>query len=290
MTAAAVVLAGRGVAADKKAAADPDKTYTIKLKKEPNVGKSVVVRDSEKTTGTIKISAQDKLLQEQKTNESKEEVYTKVVLEKGDKYPKKFQRTYKKATLSLGGKSVPRHYQGRTVLFELKEGKYQAKVEGEPALDEKDLTALAQDAPDPDKPDMTEVFLPKRAVKVNQSWTINNKLLAKGFAKVGKLDTAKTEGKAKLVKVYDKEGKQFGVIEYEVKLALKSMKAVSFETPGSFVIKGTMDTAIDGSTTEGVLTMTGKLKGKGSVMQKDQELTVEMNLEMSGKKERCAEK
>jgi hypothetical protein len=285
-----LLLAGPGLAAQKNAPVAKDQTYTIKIKREPAVGKSVVVRDSEKTTGSVKISSEGKLLQEQKPNDSKEEVYTKVVLEKGKKYPKKFQRIYKKAVLSMGGKSKPRSYQERTVIFELKEGKYQATVEGEPALSRKDLAALVEDAPDPDKPDMEEVFLPKGPVKVNHAWEMDTGLLAKGFAKIGKLDTAKIKGKAKLVKVYKKGSKQFGVIEFEVNLAVKSMKGLSFETPATFDIKGTVDTAIDGSSTAAVLKMTGKLTGTSTVQQEDMKIKVELNIEMSGTKERSEEK
>ena len=67
-------------------------------------------------------------------------------------------------------------------------------------------------------------------------------------------------------------------------------KRLSFETPAAFDIKGTVDTAIDGSSTAGVLKMTGKLTGTSTVQQEDMKIKVELNIEMSGPKERSEEK
>jgi hypothetical protein len=288
LAAAVLVLGGCSKAASDKTSTPADtKAYTLKVKLFPDAGKTVEVTDSEKTTGSVKVSAGNKA-KEEKQDEVKEETYTETVLEKGDPHPKKVQRTYKKASSTKGGKDVTRPYQGRTVMFELEDGKYTAKAEGQPPLSKRDLDGLAEKVYDPAKPDLDEILLPKGAVKVNESWTLDYKQLAKSFAKTGELDIDKTKAEAKLAKVYEKAGKQHGVIEFDLNMAIKDLKGLKFDPPALLRFKGTMDSAIDGSSTAAVAEMAGTFTGKTS--SPDGKVTIGLDLAVTMKKERSAEK
>jgi hypothetical protein len=275
-------------AASLAAAPAPD-TYTLKLKHDPDPGKSIVIKDNQEQTSTVRVLDVDgKLLKEDKPEEAKEEVYTETVLEKGDKHPKKFTRAFAKATRTVNGKTSPRSYQGRTVVFELKDGKYEVTAEGEPPLAPKDREDLAQQVNKAQEtPD--EVLLPKAPVKVGDRWPIDNKALAKSFAQVGQLDAEKTRAEATLVKAYQKDGRQYGVIEVTMKLAIRRMPNLKFDPPASMDLKTTLDAVIDGSSPAGVMKMEGKLNGKTSVSQEGMTFTIDMHVETSGSQEHSPE-
>jgi hypothetical protein len=265
-------------------------TYTIKFRSDPAAGKSATVRDAHRNAGTVKVlDAGGKLLREQKPNEAEEEAYTETVLEAGGKHPKKYQRVYEKAQRGEAGKLRPRSYQGRTVLFELRDGQYVVRAVGTPALAPADLKDLTTKANDQLKSSPDELFLPKKPVAVGDSWDADKKLLPE-LARGDELDLGKSAGRAKLLKAYAKDGKQFGVIEVDLKLAVKTMQGLTCDPPARFNIKGTIDTAIDGSSTAATMTMTFRLSSKAQVEQDGMKFTVEMSLEGSGKLERSAEK
>ena len=276
------------------AAEAQDKAYTIKIKEKPDVGMSIVTKDVDKQTGVIKVlDAQGQLLNENKVNKAKEEIYTEVILEKGDKHPKKYKQTYEKAIETEDGKTTARSYQGRTLLYELKDGKYQLGVVGKPPLDEKDVTQLLEKANEEleKNVDLDKLFLPGKPVKVGDTWTLDNKMLVEAFNdKKLTLDAAKSKGTGKLVKAYQKDGKQWGVLQIDLKLALQTIEGLKLDTPAEMDLQASLDVAIDGSSTAGVMTMTGKMTLKSQFEQAGMKFRIEGSVELSGKKEASAEK
>ncbi len=264
----------------------------IRFKSHADAGKNVVVKDKDKESVTVKLTdAAGKVVQRQTTTETFENVYTETVLEKGDRQPKKFKRVYDKATADDGKKTSNRSYHGRGVRFELKDGKYQLAVEGLPALEAPDAQALLEQVNDPTaETEMDRIIVPKKAVKPGDAWSIDGKELAAALAKTAELDPDKTKAGAKLLRVYQKDGAQFGVLEVELKMAVKKVKDVKFETPAVFELKGTIDGAIDGSSTARTTAMTGKMSGTGVIEDSGKKFTVELSMEMSGARERSAEK
>jgi hypothetical protein len=274
-------------------AGDQAQTYTIKLKNNPDVGKSVVHKDMDKYVVTVKVSdAGGKVLREAKPSESKEFEYTLTVQDKGDKHPKKYTQKFTKAVEDKDGKSMTRSWEGRTVIYELVDGKYKVKAEGAPELPEKDLEFLAGKANEQLKSDLDKVLLPKKAVKVGDSWPINARELANTFGNVGELDFQQTKVEGKLVKVYQKDGSQFGVIDFTMKLACKTIMPgnLKFDPPVIFDFKATLDTGIDGSSTAGVLSMTGKMAGKTTVDNAGMKFNLDIAMMMSLKTEHSGEK
>jgi hypothetical protein len=277
-----------GKGGDTKAPAD--KAYTIKIKTFPDQGKSVSHQESKTDTGSIKISDdKGKLLNEQKQDSSEEDSFTETVLEKGDKTPKKIKLVYDKAVKTEGGKSDPRSYQGLTVLLTWIDGKYDVEPEGKGTIAPKDLKEFAKRN---HEAEVIDILLPSKAVKVGDKWPVDvlafTKLLGDGEME---LDQGKSKGEGKLVKVYDKDGKQYGDIEVDLKLAPKGMgQELKFDPPGDFTMKITVKAPIDGSSTAAALTLDAKMTGKSVIDKGGMKIVMEMNMQMNGKKERSAEK
>jgi hypothetical protein len=270
---------------------DEGPSFTIKIKTYPDRGHSLLCRDADKQSGSVRfIDSEGNILEEQKPVEESEEVYRLTVLEEGEHYPRRYQHSYSKAVHGNGKRSQTRGYEGETVVYELAEGKYQLKL-GEkadvPAGERQGLTARANS--DVEAP-LDDIFRPGKPVQVGQAWAVDPKLLEKGFGGQGKLDLGRTKGEARLIKAYTKGSRQYGVIEVELEVAYSAMDQLKFNPPALFRIHGTLDTAIDGSTAEGTLKVVSKLTGRTQVEQKGAKLTLEINRTSNVVKERSAGK
>jgi hypothetical protein len=275
-------------------AAPAPETYTIKLKHNASPGKTVTIKDKSTQAGAVKVTDADgKVLMENKIDTVIEKEYTEKVLvqEKDDKRPKKYTQTYKKAVVTNEGKKKELSYQGRTIIYEIKDGKYEVTAEGDPALDKEDLNALKKEANNEDAKELDEALIPKKAVKVGESWTLDQKKLLKAFGAGSDVDASKSKAEATLTKAYKKNGKQYGIIDLNLKLAVKSMQGgLKFDPPAMMDMKFALDVCIDGTETAGALSMTAKLKGKAVIDQMGMKFTVDMSLDSNGKKEQSAEK
>jgi hypothetical protein len=273
------------------AGARADDTYTIKLKHGPDVGKSVTITDTDTKTQSNKVSDSDgKVIDDgKKRTEKLDEVYTETVLARGDKDATKYKRAYEKATRTRDGKAEARSYEGRTVLFEKKGDKFTVTAEGDKPLSKEDLEELTRKANDVDT-SRDEIFLPGKAVKVGDTWKVEGKDLVKTLGKGGNLDPEHSSAEGKLVKVYKKDNHQFGVIEMTLKLAPAATPGIKYEKTPVVEMKVTLDAAIDGSTTAGVMSMTGSMAAKGTAEAGGKTFTVDTSIEMSAKQDRSAEK
>ncbi len=267
--------------------------YTIKFKHSPEPGMSVTVKENSKETNAFTATDPNgKIVNQGKTAMVIDEVYTETVLEKGDKRPKKFKRTYEKATRTDGPNKLTLPYEGRTIIFELKGEKYTATAEGTPALPKELLEQLVSRASGNDS-EVDDAILPEKPVKVGDKWAIEPKRVAKALAKEGafELDTDKSKGDVTLIKAYMKDGTQFGVLEVSMKLAVKKVGELTFDPPATMELKATLDVSIDGSGTAGTETSTSKLQGKGTETPPGgQKIAVDLTVEGSGKKEVSASK
>ena len=270
-------------------------TYTPIIKDNPDVGKSVESRAAWKIAATFKTAdSTGKVLGETAMTQTNEEVSTMTVLAKGDKQRDKYKMFFEKAVQEEAGKVTPFSYQGRMILFERKGDKFTVTRRGGTRLHREDLEPLVNRANVQLKQDYNELIMPKKPVQVGESWPVASKELAKELAKGLNIDVARTKAQAKLARVYQKDGKQFGVIELEMKLVLDSLKQggreVKFDLPAALDVKATLDTAIDGSTTAGIMTMTGKLTGIIQLEQSGMNLSIQLNMDINSKEEHSAEK
>jgi hypothetical protein len=277
---AALVLAA-SAPSEKPATAADGPAYELKVKRFPAVGKSLTEKSTDKGNGTVKVLDDNgKVLKEEAQDETKERVFTLTTVEGGDKKPKKYKVAYEKATDTKGNNATPLSYQCKTQIYELKDDKYEITVDGGGELAAKDLKVLSEKA---NKPDDTEVFLPKKAVKVGDSWSVDLKELAKTLGKGPELDEDKSKGTVKLVKVTEKNNAKIGVLE--IKMTLVSKAAPMFPAM-TIDVDGTLETAIDGSSTAGKMTSTGKISAKGPIGK----VSLDLNIKHAEETERTAEK
>ena len=268
-------------------------SYTIKLKLHPDPGQSVVVRESSKDVGSMKfLDLQGKVLKEDKPG-VRESVYTETTLARGDKSRTKYKLMFETATEAFGDeKPTAFSFQGRTLLFEVKDSKYRVGVVGKPTLDPKTLEPLVEDANEPPAHMLLlNNVAPSEAVKVGDSWSIDVKKLATE-TKSTRYDREKSTADAKLIKVYTKNKQQFGVIEVKARLFVEALAdSIQFEPPAHHDINILVDAVIDGTSTLFVATMTRKLTGKGKVFNGKQAVAIlESDITSTDRYERSAEK
>jgi hypothetical protein len=257
--------------------------YTIKLKSYPDKGKSFVIRETEKKVGTVKFfDATGKPEDETKIDETNEAECRRTTVEEASGKPRKYKETFLKAVTTRAGNTNPTAYQGRTVLFELKNGKYEVTSLKPPALSPRDRAALAERAQE-DKLDTG--IVPGKTVKVGDTWPLSGEAFA-AFGPESEFDYAKSKGEAKLASAYEKEGHQWGVIELTIQLVIKDPKGG--ESLGSFELNGSIETAIDGSSTARKLNFSGPLKTRGKMRPGDKS-TMVMEVTFSTTEERDAE-
>jgi hypothetical protein len=260
--------------------------YALKVKRHPDVGRVVVVRKVSSESGFTKyFDDRGKLVREDRPEDVREETYSLTVLETapGARLPHKFRRSYDKALLRSGDKTTPLPYQGRSVLFELRDGNYQAAAEGQPPLSAADLARLADDAAS----DPLDNFFPGRPVKVGETWTVDPRALTGLLGKAAVENGAHGEGK--LVRVYEKDGQQFGVLEWTLRLSLQSLGVLAFSPPGLHETTLVLDTAIDGSGTAALLTANSRLSGRAGFEEMGKKLSAEIALTPSLREESSAE-
>jgi hypothetical protein len=265
-----------------------DMTFDIKLRSYPPAGASVIRKELNEQKGVRRVLDGSKVVHEDNVVSMYEAEFNEVILDPGEGQPKRFKRTYRRAVEKIGDRIKLQSYQDRTVVFELVGDKYEAQAVGEPPLPPEDLATLARKI---SKQDQIAAFLPQGSVKIGESWPINLPKFAQMIAGGGEVDVASSTGEGKLVEVRERaDGRFFGAIKLDLKVAVKNMRGMQFTPPAILEYKATLDTAIDGSTTMGTLALTGKLSGKGFVEVKGKRFAQEVIQEFSGKQERSAEK
>jgi hypothetical protein len=266
-------------------------SYTVKVKTNPAVGKSVTVTDSSDMRMAMVLSLKGMVLKDDKKNDVEETQFTTRVLEAGDPQPKKFTRTYTKAVKGEKGKPAKAFYQGETVVFELKGNAYQAVLQSGPVNDPEKLADLAKLAKNANKDSDVRALLPKTPVKVGDSWTISREALEVYLADAkddADLPNAKAAGK--LVKAYKQDGQQWGTLEYAFYIPLKKLGPLALNKPIPMQMKITVDTAIDGSSTASRSTGTASLKGSSEFVQNDMTFLLDLSMEGEFRGEHSAEK
>ncbi len=263
-------------------------TYTIKIKRDPGEGKSVLVREVDRQGGYARVlDGAGKVLEEQKPDVMKEVEYTTTILKTGQPRPLKFKRTYTKATVTQGAKSIALPYQGRTLVFEMgaKGNTYQAVAEGTPELKPEQFGDVLRTLNDDDE-DKDRLFLPGKPVRVGEAWVVDARKIADKWGKDfgGEVDTARAQVTGKLLRAYEKNGQQWGTVEVSIDLPFKSMRGLTLAEPGTFSFKAVMDTAIDGSAAAGVMRISGVMAYKLTRQRNDDKRTLDTRVEFINEK------
>jgi hypothetical protein len=269
----------------------PGQEYAIKLAR-PGPGDQFQVKTDNHTEVDIKaLDAGGTAVFEKKELKSHQFMFREIGLERGPAGGDlvKLKRIYKKAQRTVDGDRRTLPFQGETLLIDKKEGASTFQIEGGEVVEGNDAKELAEEFNKGGIGKLIEVFLPKMAVKVNDVWKLDVGLVAKEFMKDGKaeFDPAKSTGSGKLLKAYQKDGRQFGVVELTVTLAVTKLTnedGTMIKTKDSkFVITVERDGAIDGSlsATELHVRFDGDIRGEinANGMDLNLELTVRAKAE-----------
>jgi hypothetical protein len=162
-----------------------------------------------------------------------------------------------------------------------KDDKYHFTIEGGEEVTGKDAALLNKEFNGADqKPDDPEQYrklmVPEKPVALNEVWKVDAKKFA---ALVGgiPIDGDKARGTGKLVKTYKKNGRHFGVIEYEFDMPLKGEfgppgKSFPVQAGSRLVARTKIDICIDGSVTDGSSDSTFDINLTGTIKANDAEL------------------
>jgi hypothetical protein len=238
-----------------------DGTVTIKIKQ---AGPGDKVKETKSETVTNKVSftvmGMDMVKEDKVVTKF---VYVDEVITKptGAKMATKLKRSYETAEMSKNGEKQDLDLAGKTVTIEKGDSGYAITVDG------KELTGPAADLLKKefrkDKSLDDEDLLPKEPIKVGGTWKIDVGLVAKDASGELDIDVAKSSATGKLVKVYDKGGHKYGVMELTMDLTLNKIggegQTVELKPDSKMKFTATIDGCIDGSTAE----VAGKITVKG---------------------------
>lgn len=255
-------------------AAPAPEAITIKFKY-TNEGESVLLAKQDTTSAKAKITDGDgKVLVENNENSTETAEYKETVLKRQEKKPPtKLERAYSKAEKKKGDTIEDLGLKGKTVVIEQKDGAYTfafkdgGEVTGAAAEMLTQEFARKKDS----TTELERLLLPKTAVKAGEEWKLDMAALAKEFGKDGEgaFDVAKSSGTGKLLKVYAKDGKQFGEMQFKVEMPIKSMgkegAQIKFADGAKFVMDMTVDWCIDGSLDAGTMKAKMTMTGTGTL-------------------------
>lgn len=270
-----------------------DEAVTLKMKK---ATKGDVLKESktEDVDTTIQVSANG-MKQTVDQGGTSKSVYTEEVLEKGEKDKKatKLKRTYETLDVTRAGKKQDLKMEGKAVIIEKGKEKYTFTMDGggDPSKDVTDM--LDKEFNKKGEDEMEDLMMPKKAVKVGETWEVDAKSLTKVFAEEMSVDEEKAKVTGKLVKLYDKDKAQWGVIEFTIELPVtavtieKDVKADA--TEGSKLkMTVTLDACVDGTVYGG--TSTAKINGDVSLKANGVDITITTSGKMESKGEAARKK
>jgi hypothetical protein len=239
-----------------------EESYTIKIK-EPGKGDVLQIDASEKMASQSKVFGADgKALVDRSDKGERVFSFRETILEKDPSRhaPSRLSRHYDKAQVSgVNGELHDLAYQGKTVVVEKKDKQFHFRIEGGDELKPEEAGPLNDEFnKDPDEEfNLQKAFMPSKAVTLNEAWKLDLTPLLATYTKATKMhfDEAKSEGTGKLVKVYQKDGARFGVLQLHVEMPIKELgddkKKQTAEPGAKWVMDITLDGCIDGSRADG---------------------------------------
>ncbi|HEX3149234.1 MAG TPA: hypothetical protein VHR66_14265 [Gemmataceae bacterium] len=260
-----------------------DGPVTIKVK-QAAVGDVVQESKTEKSVNKIEISVNG---MEQKKDESASVSvsYTEEILAKptGAKKATKIKRVYKSAEMIKDDTKEDLGLAGKAVLIEKTGDTYKITADGQ-ELTGTAATILGKEFRK-EKQSSDADFLPSGPVKVGATWKIDVSKIAKDASADLDVNVDKSSGTGKLVKVYDKDGRKFGVLEIKMELALNKIgpadQSIELKDGAKLDLTLELDLCIDGSSSAATQKMTVKGVFSGSAGGADLKFDLTVNSEGS---------
>jgi hypothetical protein len=258
-------LLGMTLLALASSALNAQETYTIKIKTSGKGAVGLVSKEKTETNRSV-ILKDGKVLQKQDGVQKEVEVFTETIIEReGDKVPTKLRRAYTKAqSIAMDGKTTDKPYSGKTLLIEKKGEAFTFKIEGGAELAAKDVPNLVKEmASEGESKKHIELLLPKKAVAAGETWKLGPDVLKKLLGKDGAItaDFDKATATGKLTKAYKKDGKQFGVLQFNLVVPLEKMPNLEFKPGAKFAITLNVDGCIDGTSDSGEVRSSFQMNG-----------------------------
>ncbi|HEY1191003.1 MAG TPA: hypothetical protein VGE74_25445 [Gemmata sp.] len=253
---------------------DPGAAFTLKIREEQQGDKLAVTTVS---TGTIEGGSGKEAF---KLPEDSAAEYTETVLEMpaGAAQPTKLIRAYRNATkydLATKGPK-PLAYQGKTVTIEKKGTGYTFTVDGKD-LDPLSASELKQEFGPSDKKGAVQDLLPKRAVKVGESWAVNPEAVKDLLSELPfGIDTGKSKMTGTLVRAYTQDGKPWGRIAFAFDLVIDPTPVEGSKggtASGTVKIVAALDAVTDGSAPDGVMKMAVRVNVTSQEAGKETKIT-----------------
>jgi len=265
--------------------------YAIKLKR-PGLGDKTrtEVTDDFKLEFKIADNNGNVVMEAQETKTHKF-VFREVGLERaaGSEDLVRLQRQYEHAERKIKDVRETLPYQGKTLFIEKKDGRFQFRIDGGDVLEGKEAEELHEEFNKGDFRKLTtEHFLPRKTVKLNETWKYDVAALAKAFSGDGKIeiDEAKSTGSGRLTKAYMKNGRQFGIIELTIEFPVSHLdidgnKAAT--KAGKLTIQLQADTCIDGTLDDSRLkgTVTGDIRADVTINGMDLNVTITLRANLA---------
>jgi hypothetical protein len=238
-------------------------TYQLKFKQYGDVGKKVTIkREQQGRTKVRKTYLPTKVNVDNDVPILDFFEYTTVVVAQSAERPVKFQTFYTKMESGMPDSRYTRPYQGRTVPFAWQGGRY--IVADAAGLAQSDVADLENDANDGFSAMMVKT-LPGRPVRLQEIWQVQPASLAVFLYHLkDKVDLVKSDASGKLVKVYQHEGQQRGIIEVQGSLIMRDYLAPFVaDVPMAMELSIRFDFALDGSSTAARLDLSAAGRASG---------------------------
>jgi hypothetical protein len=243
------------------AGAGEEKTYALKLKQLAAGDAHRVEKTEESSAEVVLADAAGKVLQEDSEKGGHAYVYRETILEKPEGEPRatRLKRHYEKASLTVKGKPVTLPLEGKTVLIEKKGARFTFRTQnGEPLSAEVARPLdLEFNKKKRDQEAFEKLFLPKRPVKVGETWEVERAVVNKGLQQDRDMEISadKTKASATLKRVYRKDGRQFGVLVLKLEVTPRAFhkggKRLPVRPGAKLDLEITLDGCIDGGLATG---------------------------------------
>lgn len=261
-------LTGVGLAQEK---------HTIKPRHDAKGDRSDIVREEKVEENLRVVGGDGKELQKKSQTILLTASFTEeIVAKEANQRPSEVKRTYGKAEIKIGDRAEPFAYSEKTVLIQKMGDAFKFTIDGK-ALEGRDAGTLTKDF-DPKRPseeDSEKMFLPGKPVAEGESWTVDAKNVLEttsGKEAANKaFDLAKAKGSGKLLKVFKKDGAQYGTIEFNVSVPMKEFNGRFPCKEGALLtFQLTGDVCIDGTRSGGTSKTVSTMKGKAEVLKENQ--------------------
>ena len=248
--------------------AGAQEAITIKIAApKPGDRSKVTLEDKTITKTAFKVGGKIETKDEVKTRSL---VYVDEVIENpmNSKRPTKLNRTFEKALVAKDGQKLNLPVEGKTVLIEKKGEKYSFTLNGK-AVTGDTLRILEDEFNRSGRGEVRDVMFPKKPVHPGEEWKVDGKELAKTLGEQGPtFAEGGIRASGRLTKAYKKDGKQFGVIEFDFAAPVTSLGPKSPVTvkDGKMTMKLSGDGCLDGSVATGKSTINMSLDLTGETM------------------------